>query len=124
MLGVAVLLCTMIVFVYKHDISHCCFSVSIFFLIMGAISIYSITKNGGNSTKNGKNDRKRLNKYMIIRTAKIFVAAIFFLIYWLVVDPEDMTGFAMTFAIFYLAYLVFETWSFFQVEKKIKNNVQ
>ncbi len=125
--GVCGVLCFFIVFVYKHDVTTCCVSVPVFFLLIGIISILLITKNGNTPKKNGngtKNGRKRANKYMLIRTIKIFLGGIFFLLYWYIIDPEDIVGFAMTFAVFYLAYLAFEAWSFLQVEKKIKNNVQ
>jgi hypothetical protein len=85
------------------------------------MSILTITKNGITYKNNG---RKRANKYMLVRVIKIFLGAAFFLLYWLLVKPEDVKGFALTFAVFYLTYLAFETWSFIQVEKIIKNNVQ
>ena len=119
--GVGGILCFLVVVLFKHDITTCYVSIPIFFLFVGVMSILTITKNGITYKNNG---RKRANKYMLVRVIKIFLGAAFFLLYWLLVKPEDVKGFALTFVVFYLTYLAFETWSFIQVEKIIKNNVQ
>lgn len=119
--GVGGILCFLVVAVYKHDITTCYVSIPVFFLFVGIMSILTITKNGITHKNNG---RKRANKYMLVRVIKIFLGGAFFLLYWYIVKPEDVKGFALTFVVFYLTYLAFETWSFIQVEKKIKNNVQ
>jgi len=119
--GVGGILCFLVVAVYKHDITTCYVSIPVFFLFVGIMSILTITKNGITHKNNG---RKRANKYMLVRVIKIFLGGAFFLLYWYIVKPEDIKGFALTFVVFYLTYLAFETWSFIQVEKKIKNNVQ
>jgi cell division protein FtsW (lipid II flippase) len=119
--GVCGILCFLVVVVFKHDITTCYVSIPIFFLFVGVFSILMITKNG---IKHKNNGRKRANKYMLVRTIKIFLGGTFFLLYWYIVKPEDIKGFALTFVVFYLTYLAFEAWSFIQVEKKIKNDVQ
>ena len=119
--GVGGILCFLVVAVYKHDITTCYVSIPVFFLFVGIMSFLTITKNGITHKNNG---RKRANKYMLVRVIKIFLGGAFFLLYWYIVKPEDIKGFALTFVVFYLTYLAFETWSFIQVEKKIKNNVQ
>jgi len=119
--GVGGILCFLVVAVYKHDITTCYVSIPVFFLFVGIMSILTITKNGITHKNNG---RKRANKYTLVRVIKIFLGGAFFLLYWYIVKPEDIKGFALTFVVFYLTYLAFETWSFIQVEKKIKNNVQ
>ena len=119
--GVGGILCFLVVAVYKHDITTCYVSIPVFFLFVGIMSILTITKNGITHKNNG---RKRANKYMLVRVIKIFLGGAFCLLYWYIVKPEDIKGFALTFVVFYLTYLAFETWSFIQVEKKIKNNVQ
>ena len=115
---ISILQCFLIVGYLKHETISCYASIPIFFFIVGVISISLITKN------NGKNGGKRANKYMLVRSVKILLGILFFASYWYVVKPDDGKGFAMTFAIFYLAYLVFEVWSILQIEKKNKNDVQ
>lgn len=117
---ISILQCLFIIACLKHETISCYASIPIFFFVVGIISIMLITRNN-NGKKNGG---KRANKYMLVRSVKIILGILFFATYWYVVKPEDGKGFALTFAIFYLAYLVFEVWSILHIEKKIKNDAQ
>ena len=63
--------------------------------------------------------KKLVNLYMSTRVAKIIVSLIFLWIYSLV-GESDIKSFALIFMLFYLFSIVFETWYFIKIERRIK----
>ncbi|MBP1637662.1 MAG: putative rane protein [Bacteroidetes bacterium] len=89
--------------------------IPVFFMILGLGMIYFLTQ------EKKENDRKLVNKYMLIRVIKILLSLVFILIYWVVNKPE-IKNFATIFIVFYMIYLIFETYIYVQVEKMMKKN--
>lgn len=88
--------------------------IPIFFLLTGIGFIYSIT------SKPKTNDAKKMvNKYMLIRVVKVLLSLSLLLTYWLV-NRDELKNFAIIFVIYYMLYLLFETFTYLQVEKTIK----
>lgn len=87
--------------------------IPIFFFIMGLAWIFILT----NTSKD--DGKKLINKYMMMRVVKILMSLTFVLIYWLANKPE-IKNFATVFIVFYMIYLLFETFVYIQIEKRMK----
>ena len=89
--------------------------IPIFFMLLGLGTIFFLTQNTEIDA------RKRAPRYMLHRTVKILLSVTLVLIYWAVNKPE-IKIFATVFVIFYLIFLMFETYTYMQVEKTLKKN--
>lgn len=69
------------------------------------------------------NPRKLVNIYMLLKLIKMMFAGLVAVIYLLVLHAT-MRPFVIIFAIFYMIYLLFETYSFYSVEKQIKKTLE
>lgn len=65
------------------------------------------------------NPRKLVNMYMLLRVIKMLIAGILALIYLLYLHATTKP-FIVAFGIFYLVYLLFETYAIYSFEKQIK----
>jgi len=92
-------------------------SIPVFFFLLGMGLIYTLT--GINST----DGKKLVNKYMVLRVIKVLSGLAFLLIYWLI-NKREIKNFAVAFIVFYMIFLIFETWVYLQVEKNMKKNVE
>ena len=89
--------------------------IPIFFMLLGLGTIFFLTQNTEIDA------RKRATRYMLHRTVKILLSVTLVLIYWAVNKPE-IKIFATVFVIYYLIFLMFETYTYMQVEKTLKKN--
>ena len=92
-------------------------SIPVFFFLLGLGLIYTLT--GINNT----DGKKLVNKYMLMRVIKVLSSLAFLLVYWLI-NKREIKNLAMAFIVFYMIFLIFETWVYLQVEKKMKKNVE
>ena len=92
-------------------------SIPVFFFLLGLGLIYTLT--GINNT----DGKKLVNKYMLMRVIKVLLSLAFLLVYWLI-NKREIKNFAVAFIVFYMIFLIFETWVYLQVEKKMKKNVE
>ena len=58
-----------------------------------------------------------------MRVIKVLSSLAFLLVYWLI-NKREIKNFAVAFIVFYMIFLIFETWVYLQVEKKMKKNVE
>jgi L-asparagine transporter-like permease len=89
--------------------------IPVFFYIIGLALIYVLT--GINPAES----KKLVNKYMLLRVIKVLTSLVFLLIFWLI-NKAEIKNFALLFIVFYMIYLIFETWMYLQVEKMMKKN--
>ena len=62
--------------------------------------------------------------YMAASACRMFAAVVVVMAYCLLTDDRDaIRFFVVTFLIYYFVILVYDTWYFVKIEKKIKNNV-
>ena len=62
--------------------------------------------------------------YMAASALRMFAAIVVVLAYCLLTDNRDsIRFFVVTFLIYYFVILIYDTWYFVKIEKKIKNNV-
>ena len=92
-------------------------SIPVFFFLLGLGLIYTLT--GINNT----DGKKLVNKYMLMRVIKVLSSLSFLLVYWLI-NKREIKNFAVAFIVFYMIFLIFETWVYLQVEKNMKKNVE
>lgn len=92
-------------------------SIPVFFFLLGLGLIYMLT------AINNTDGKKLVNKYMLMRVIKVLSSLAFLLIYWLI-NKREIKNFAVAFIVFYMIFLIFETWVYLQVEKKMKKNVE
>lgn len=90
--------------------------VPLFFLIVGVVSIYTLTK-----LKLDK-PNKLINTFMLVRGVKMFFAIILALAYWKV-NSADIKSFAIALVVFYLFYLFLETCIYIKLEKWNRKNL-
>lgn len=91
-------------------------TIPIFFFVIGIIFIATVTKSNKNTE-----EKKILNLYLIIRLIKLLLSGAFVLIYWMIY-PNEMKKFILIFGIFYLLYLVFETYTYAKIERRLKQD--
>ena len=92
-------------------------SIPVFFFLVGLGLIYTLT--GINNT----DGKKLVNKYMLMRVIKVLSSLAFLLVYWLI-NKREIKNLAVAFIVFYMIFLIFETWVYLQVEKNMKKNVE
>ena len=92
-------------------------SIPVFFFLLGLGLIYTLT------AINNTDGKKLVNKYMLMRVIKVLSSLAFLLVYWLI-NKREIKNFAVAFIVFYMIFLIFETWVYLQVEKKMKKNVE
>lgn len=92
-------------------------SIPVFFFLLGLGLIYTLT------AINNTDGKKLVNKYMLMRVIKVLSSLAFLLIYWLI-NKREIKNFAVAFIVFYMIFLIFETWVYLQVEKNMKKNVE
>lgn len=62
--------------------------------------------------------------YMAAAACRMFVAVVIVMGFCLLTDDRDaIRFFVVTFLIYYFVILIYDTWYFVKIEKKIKNNV-
>lgn len=86
----------------------------VFFYLLGIAEAFILT---GIKKEEGK---KLVNKYMLMRVVKILVSLFLLLIYWLV-DKTDLRNFAVAFILYYMIFLIMETYFYLQTEKMLKS---
>ena len=91
-------------------------SIPVFFFLLGLGLIYTLT------AINNTDGKKLVNKYMLMRVIKVLSSLAFLLVYWLI-NKREIKNFAVAFIVFYMIFLIFETWVYLQVEKNMKKNV-
>ena len=92
-------------------------SIPVFFFLLGLGLIYTLT------AINNTDGKKLVNKYMLMRVIKVLSSLAFLLVYWLI-NKREIKNFAVAFIVFYMIFLIFETWVYLQVEKKMKKNLE
>ena len=92
-------------------------SIPVFFFLLGLGLIYMLT------AINNTDGKKLVNKYMLMRVIKVLSSLAFLLIYWLI-NKREIKNFAVAFIVFYMIFLIFETWVYLQEEKNMKKNVE
>ena len=92
-------------------------SIPVFFFLLGLGLIDTLT--GINNT----DGKKLVNKYMLMRVIKVLSSLAFLLVYWLI-NKREIKNLAVAFIVFYMIFLIFETWVYLQVEKNMKKNVE
>ena len=92
-------------------------SIPVFFFLLGLGLIYTLT------AINNTDGKKLVNKYMLMRMIKVLSSLAFLFVYWLI-NKREIKNFAVAFIVFYMIFLIFETWVYLQVEKKMKKNVE
>jgi len=92
-------------------------SIPVFFFLLGLGLIYTLT------AINNTDGKKLVNKYMLMRVIKVLSSLAFLLVYWLI-NKREIKNFAVAFIVFYMIFLIFETWVYLQVEKNMKKNVE
>lgn len=92
-------------------------SIPVFFFLLGLGLIYMLT------AINNTDGKKLVNKYMLMRVIKVLSSLAFLLVYWLI-NKREIKNFAVAFIVFYMIFLIFETWVYLQVEKNMKKNVE
>lgn len=92
-------------------------SIPVFFFLLGLGLIYMLT------AINNTDGKKLVNKYMLMRVIKVLSSLAFLLVYWLI-NKREIKNLAVAFIVFYMIFLIFETWVYLQVEKKMKKNVE
>lgn len=85
-------------------------SIPLFFFLFGIGSIYLIE-----ACKRWA-PQKMLLTYLAIKIIKLLVSIAFLLLYCFIVQAYEKE-FLLTFVVFYLMYLIFETWFFFVFER-------
>lgn len=91
--------------------------VPIFFFLIGLGLIFSLTQ------VKKEDEKKLVNKYMLMRVLKILISLLFILIYWMA-NKAEIKNFALVFIIFYMLFLIFETYIYLQAEKWMKKNAE
>lgn len=69
------------------------------------------------------NPRRLVNIYMILKFTKILIAAVLAVVYIFMLHVS-IKPFIIVFAIFYMIYLFFETYSIYSVEKQMKKTIK
>ena len=92
-------------------------SIPVFFFLLGLGLIYTLT------AINNTDGKKLVNKYMLMRVIKVLSSLAFLLVYWLI-NKREIKNLAVAFIVFYMIFLIFETWVYLQVEKKMKKKVE
>lgn len=92
-------------------------SIPVFFFLLGLGLIYTLT------AINNTDGKKLVNKYMLMRVIKVLSSLAFLLVYWLI-NKREIKNLAVAFIVFYMIFLIFETWVYLQVEKNMKKNVE
>ena len=92
-------------------------SIPVFFFLLGLGLIYMLT------AINNTDGKKLVNKYMLMRVIKVLSSLAFLLVYWLI-NKREIKNFAVAFIVFYMIFLIFETWVYLQMEKNMKKNVE
>ena len=90
--------------------------IPLFFLIIGIVSIYTLT-----GLKLDK-PNKLINTFMLIRGVKMVSALALTVAYWLF-NPADIKSFAIMVVAFYLLYLFLETYVYIKLEKWNRKNL-
>ncbi len=90
------------------------FIIPILFFLLGLPFIVVLTR-----SREKVEDKKMVNKYMLLKTGKMFFA-MFIILFYRLNNKNDFKTFALIFALFYLLFLFFETYAYFQVEKGVK----
>jgi len=62
---------------------------------------------------------KTTNMYMQMRVIKVFISLIIIVLYW-IFNKQGIRPFAIIFLVFYLIYLIWETFIFVRIEKHIR----
>ncbi|MDD3789021.1 MAG: hypothetical protein PHO94_10075 [Petrimonas sp.] len=89
------------------------FVVPVFFYVMGLIFIFFLSRIPVDKPK------RIVNIYMLIRVAKVFAGAVAIMIYWFF-DKENIRSFVIIFIVFYLLYLLLETYIYMRLEMYMK----
>jgi hypothetical protein len=90
------------------------FIIPLFFYLMGVVLFLRFRR------ISIKKPSKTSNMYMQMRVMKMLISLVGLLVYWLVNKP-DIRPFALVFAVFYLIYLIWETFIFIRMEKHIRS---
>lgn len=87
---------------------------SLFYLVIESLVVSLVEK------CSQKKDKKQLvNMYMLTKVIKVITSLIFITVYVLTVK-ENIKAFVAVFILFYLLYLIAETFIFMKIEKRIK----
>ena len=89
----------------------------IFFFVVGIIYLYVL----GKAVKT--NSKKLVNRYMLMKTAKVICSLTLVLIYWLT-NKEDIRNFAIMFIIYYFIFLIVESYFLLKAEKWMKAELE
>ncbi len=88
--------------------------IPILFFVLGIPFILILTR------KQEKVDDKRVaNEYLMIKVVKVLLSLFLLAVYWINNGAEVKT-FGVIYILFYLLFLFFETFVYFQVEKELK----
>lgn len=89
----------------------------IFFFVVGVVLLLILGKAVKSDSKN------IIKKYMVMKVAKVICSLILVVIYW-VVNKADIYNFAVMFIIYYLLFLIIETYMLLKLEKWMKEELE
>ncbi|MFA6701045.1 MAG: hypothetical protein WCR12_00220 [Dysgonamonadaceae bacterium] len=89
----------------------------IFFFVVGVVLLLILGKAVKSDSKN------LIKKYMVMKVAKVICSLILVVIYW-VVNKADIYNFAVMFIIYYLLFLIIETYMLLKLEKWMKEELE
>lgn len=90
-------------------------AILVFFMAIESLIIH-LAVNGSYS----KDEKRLVNIYMLTKSLKIIPSLIFILIYFLVEGTYNLKNFIVVYIIFYLLFLIAETYMLTRIEKHIK----
>lgn len=94
-------------------------AILIFFIIVETFILNLVEKNSHSEDKN-----RMVNIYTLTKAIKIILSLVFVLIYYIIERSYNIKMFIIIYIVFYLLFLIAETFLFAKVEKhiKMKNN--
>ncbi len=101
---------------FPHLLVHGYFVIPVFFYLLGLFFIYKFKHASLEKPK------EMVNTYMLLRMIKIFASFVIIFVYWIIHKP-NIRNFAIVFVIFYLIYLLWETFIFTKMENYIKYKI-
>ena len=92
------------------------FATLVFFLLIESLLVSMVISNSSS-----KDNKRLINIYMLAKVIKIISSLAFILIYFIVAGRAELKIFIIVYIVFYLLFLIAETYLFSKIEKQIKS---
>lgn len=92
------------------------FATLVFFLLVESLLVNLVISNSSS-----KDNKRLINIYMLAKIIKILSSLTFILIYFIVAGRAELKTFIIVYIVFYLLFLIAETYLFSKIEKQIKS---